>query len=95
MVGTGNMKHITGFLALSLFAVLPLYAADLSNLTYTAIAGEVTITDCDRSATGELIIPNTIEGNPVTSIRKAALANCNSLTSITIPGGVILRLEIA
>ena len=95
MVVTGNMTHITGFLALSLLAVLPLYAADLSDLTYTAIAGEVTITDCDRSATGELIIPDTVEGNPVTSIGKAALANCNSLTSITIPGGVILRLEIA
>ena len=88
-------KPIYTVLALFACAFLPLYAADLSDLTYTTTDGEVTITACDRSATGELIIPNTIEGNPVTSIGKAALANCNSLTSITISGGVILRLEIA
>ena len=86
------MKHLTGFLALFLFAVLPLYAADLSDLTWTTTitnpaqgSGEVTITGCDQAATGELIIPDTIDGNPVISIGEAALAKCNNLTSITIP----------
>ena len=59
------MKHFSGFLALFFFASLPLYAADLSDLTYTTFGGEVTITDCDPSATGELVIPETVEGNPV------------------------------
>ena len=69
MVITDNMKYLTAaFLALFLFGVLPLYAADLSDLTYTTTNSEVTITDCDEAATGELIIPDTIEGNPVTSI---------------------------
>ncbi len=83
------MKHLTGFLALFLFASLTLYAADLSDLTYTTTGGEVTITDCDEAATGGLVIPNTIEGNPVTSIGRFAFGGCTRLTSITIPDGVI------
>ena len=82
------MKHLTGFLALFLFAVLPLSAADLSDLTWTTTNGEVTITDCDTAATGELTIPDTIEGNLVTSIGNFAFYNCTRLTSITIPDGV-------
>ena len=82
------MKRLTGFLALVLFAVLPLYAADLSDLTYTTTDGEFTITDCRAAARGELIIPDTIAGNPVTSIGRQAFSKCTGLTSITIPDGV-------
>ena len=82
------MKHLTGFLALFLFIVLPLSAADLSDLTYTTTGGEVTITDCRAAARGELVIPDTIEGNPVTSIGENAFENCRSLTSITISDSV-------
>ena len=82
------MKHLTGFLALFLFAVLPLYAADLDDLTWTTTDGEVTITDCGTAATGELVIPDTIEGNHVTSIGKHAFTSCSDLTSITIGDSV-------
>ncbi|MDB4407552.1 leucine-rich repeat domain-containing protein, partial [bacterium] len=57
-------------------------------LTWTTTAGEVTITDCNEATTGELVIPDTIEGNPVTSIGASAFRDCTSLTRITIPDGV-------
>ena len=82
------MKSLSGFLALFLCAVLPLYAADLSDLTYTTTDGKVTVVDCDKAATGELIIPDTIEGNPVTSIGDSAFEGCDRLKSITIPDSV-------
>ncbi|MBR6633135.1 MAG: leucine-rich repeat protein [Clostridia bacterium] len=60
---------------------------DISMLTYEISNNEVTITDCDTSATS-VTIPSTIEGYPVTSIGDDAFCNCTSLTSITIPNSV-------
>ncbi|MDA7501139.1 leucine-rich repeat domain-containing protein [bacterium] len=57
-------------------------------LTYTTINGEVMITDCDNVAAGELVIPDTIRGNPVTSIGIDAFAGCANLTGITIPSSL-------
>ena len=62
------MKPLQVLLALSAFAFLPLNAASLNDLAYTSNNGKVTITDCDEAATGELVIPDIIGGNPVTSI---------------------------
>ena len=54
-------------------------------LSYEIGDGQMTITDCNRHAKGELVIPNEIEGLPVTSIMRGSLYGCSSLTSITIP----------
>ena len=60
----------------------------LSVLTYEINDNEVTITGCESSAAGELIIPDSINSFPVTIIGDRAFANCNELTSITIPDSV-------
>ena len=60
----------------------------LGMLDYEIGDMQVTITDCDNSAEGKLVIPNEIEGLPVTSIGRGAFAYCKDLTSIIIPDGV-------
>ena len=75
-------------MTLFLFA-LGVNAASLDDLGYTTTGGKIIITDCDEAATGELLIPQTIEGNPVTSIGEQAFGNCFSLTNITIPDSIV------
>ena len=58
------------------------------NLKYEIKDGTVTITDCDTSASGELEIPDTIDGNPVAIIGEFTFRFCTDLTSITIPDSV-------
>ncbi|MDB4411574.1 leucine-rich repeat domain-containing protein [bacterium] len=71
-----------------LLLALGVNAASLDDLTYTTAGGKVTITDCDTGATGELVIPDTIGGNPVTSIGRQAFRWCGGLTNVIIPNSV-------
>ena len=63
-------------------------AASVDDLTYDIYNEQVTITDCNESASGKLIIPDTIEGYSVTSIGNWAFEGCTGLTSVTIGNGV-------
>ena len=66
------------------FGAISASAATYGDLTYSVSNGEVTITDCNTTAT-EVNIPEKINGYPVTSIGDSAFAGCTSLATITIP----------
>ena len=56
-------------------------------LSYETGDAGVTITDCEESAEGEVVIPDEIAGLPVISIGDEAFIGCSNLTSIIIPDG--------
>ena len=62
-------------------------AVMLSPFTYTTSGGNVTITGYNPSFGLAVVIPATINGNPVTSIGPSAFAG-TGITSVTIPAGV-------
>jgi len=82
------MKH---FLLTTIAAVVLFSGVDEVNadpLTYRVAGGKVSIVSCDKNASGELYIPSTYEGKPVTSIGGSAFSGCSRLTSVRIPDSV-------
>ena len=79
---------LASLLCLVLFATPKANAATYGDLTYEVTNGEVTITGCNQSVTGNLVIPSTINGYSVTTIGHSAFYNCTSLTDITLPDSV-------
>lgn len=88
---------------LSALMILPLFSfggitafADetdvLSSLTYEFSTGMFTygmhITDCDTSLSGDIVLPDTIDGEPVKYIDSNAFIGCHNITSITVPDTV-------
>ena len=81
---------LLGMLLCLCLALIPMktQAATEGYLTYEIENGEVTITDCDQTASGEIVVPATIEGYPVTKIGNGTFAGCGYLTDITLPEGL-------
>lgn len=63
-------------------------AAQFGLFTYTDAGSSITITACSFSASGELTIPATIAGKPVTRIDTSAFEDLDAVTKVTIPEGV-------
>ncbi len=84
---------LSGFVGLDLSGVADWFstmaqAATSGELTYSVENGKATITGHNGEISGELVIPETLGGYPVTSIGNWALNGCFGLTSITIPNSV-------
>jgi len=56
--------------------------------TYTVSNGEATITDCDTSISGDVVIPDTLGGYLVTSINGSAFRDCTKIKRIVVPNSV-------
>lgn len=56
--------------------------------TYSVSNNKAAITDVDTSISGDVTIPSTLGGYPVTSIEYSAFEKCKDLKSITIPDSV-------
>ena len=75
------------------FSLFTVSAAKYGNFTYTISNGEVTInsySNYDENASREVIVPDTIQGLPVTRIGERAFGNEESIspTSIVLPDSV-------
>jgi len=57
-------------------------------ITFRVEGASVTIASCNTSTSGDVIIPDSIDDLPVTSIGNFAFRGCASLNAITIPEGV-------
>lgn len=73
-----------------MMALLP-YSVNASTydiFTYEITNGEVTITGCAEDASGKVVVPDTIEGCPVTAIGRRAFDSKKNITEIVIPSTV-------
>jgi hypothetical protein len=59
-----------------------------TKLTFSITGDEATFSGAETGISGELIIPATYEGKPVTTIASTAFQDCTSLTAVTIPASI-------
>lgn len=87
-------KWTVGILTVMLVAMAFVVSAKAETLTYGPLTytvsaqGEITITDCDESASGELVIPEEIDGYPVVKIGYGAFSQRDGITSLQMPSSV-------
>lgn len=90
------MKKILGlfFSLLVLLMTIPTVAAKTETKEYEKLryqitdSGEAVIIDCDKSVSGEITLPETIDGFPVTVIGPQAFERCRDLVDITLPSTI-------
>ena len=60
----------------------------INHLKYAVKNNEITILSCGRDISGDVEIPETIDGYPVTEIDAFAFSFCKNMTSAIIPKSV-------
>lgn len=60
------------------------------DFTYVVLNGQATITAASTDISGDVVIPETLGGYPVTAIGSGAFNNRDSMTSLTIPDGAAI-----
>lgn len=65
-----------------------IHAATFGNFTYTDKGGTITIDDFTHYIKGDIVVPPTISGKPVTEIGPSAFYGCRRVTSISLPDSV-------
>lgn len=84
------MKNVKPKLLLLIFFIImpqKVYADSSDSYIYTVENGQATITGYN-GAGGDVVIPDTLGGYPVTNIGYSSFHNCSSLKSVTIPNSV-------
>ena len=92
---TGYWDVLSAYVDLSGYMPISYRNKILDYIEYKIENNEVIITGCKDEISDVHIIPDTIEGYPVTSIGYEAFTNCNELTSIIIPNSVTIIGERA
>ena len=80
---------------ISAFAAVPVSAAGTLKsgpYTYSVTNGEATITNVEKSISGDITIPSSLDGYPVTGIGDSAFIHCRNLKSAII-GNNITNIE--
>lgn len=74
--------------------VFDIFGNDLA-LAFEIIDGEAVVVDCDNTVSGELEVPETYNGYPVTKIAKRAFRASTEITSVILPEGLTVIGEEA
>ncbi len=87
------MKHLARFrtivpVILAILSAQPLFASSLNGLGYDDLGDSISISGADNSIAGDLVIPETIDGKPVTSIGIGAFYGSAKLKSVSLPSGL-------
>ena len=88
-VGTATGGTATPVLPDNDIVEIPDNAKTFGAYTYIITDSGVTILRYDTTATGEVVIPTTIDDYPVTKIGDKAFWGCESITSLTLNDGLI------
>ena len=83
-----SLAFILIILSIVVLGAINVSAQDEEIFRYDVKGGKVTITGFDRSISGDIEIPETIQGYPVCAIGYEAFYNATGLTSIKIPNSV-------